>query len=258
VHFQRIRISLPINTTNPIAQMTDGPGAHNYTYDSPNRLTAATHPNQTNESYTFDDVGNRTASHQGSSYSYQAFNRLVTANSDTYAYNANGNLVSKTDASGSWSYTWDYENRLKQASKSGGVTVTFAYDALGRRVQNTSSAGATTKFVYDGADVVRDLDGSGNTVADYLNGPGIDNKLRQTASGVVSYFATDHLGTTVALTGASGSLSSTLNYDSFGNVTGGSPSTRYTFPGPPNPGFALSFRLIVVDVCQGGRTHLHQ
>jgi hypothetical protein len=101
--------------------------------------------------------------------------------------------------------------------------------------------------------VVRDLDGSGNTVADYLNGPGIDNKLRQTASGVVSYFATDHLGTTVALTGASGSLSSTLNYDSFGNVTGGSPSTRYTFPGPPNPGFALSFRLIVVDVCQGGK-----
>jgi RHS repeat-associated protein len=79
--------------------------------------------------------------------------------------------------------------------------------------------------------VLRDLDGSGNTVADYLNGPGIDNKLRQTASGVVSYFATDHLGTTRALTDASGSLTSTLNYDSFGNVIGGSASTRYTYTG---------------------------
>jgi RHS repeat-associated protein len=155
----------------------------------------------------------------------------VTANSSNFGYNANGNLTYKTDASGSWTYTWDYENRLKQASKSGGVTVTYAYDALGRRIQRTSSAGGTTKFVYDGADVVRDLDGSGATIADYLNGPGIDNKLRQTASGSVSYFATDHLGTTRALTDASGNVTSTLNYDSFGNVTSGSASTRYTYTG---------------------------
>jgi YD repeat-containing protein len=168
--------------------MTDSAGSHNYSYDSLDRLTGATHPNQTNESYTFDDVGNRTASHQGSSYSYQAFNRLVTANSNTYGYDTDGNLISKTDASGSWSYSWDYENRLKQASKSGGVTVTYAYDALGQRIQRTSSTGGTEKFVYDGADILRDLDGSGATIADYLNGPSIDNKLRQTASGIVSYF----------------------------------------------------------------------
>jgi YD repeat-containing protein len=60
------------NAINNITQMTDGAGSHNYTYDSLDRLTAATHPSQSNESYTYD-VGNRTASHQGSSYSYQAF-----------------------------------------------------------------------------------------------------------------------------------------------------------------------------------------
>lgn len=156
---------------------------------------------------------------------YQAFNRLVAANSNTYSYDTNGNLISKTDASGSWTYTWNYENRLKQVSKAGGVTVIYAHDALGRRVQRTSSTSGTTKFVYDGADVLRDLDGSGATIADYLNGPGIDNKLRQTASGIVSYFATDHLGNTRALTDASG----TLTYDSFGNVTGGSAPSRYTY-----------------------------
>jgi RHS repeat-associated protein len=219
------------NAVNNITQMTDGAGSHNYTYDSLDRLSAATHPNQTNESYTFDDVGNRTASQQGSSYTYQAFNRLTAANSNSYGYDVNGNLTSETDASGSWIYTWDYENRLKQASKSGGVTVTYAYDALGRRVQQTSSAGGTTKFVYDGADVIRDLDASGGTIVDYLNGPGIDNKLRQTASGGVSYFATDHLGTTRALVDASGGLTSTLNYDSFGKLIGGSASTRYTYAG---------------------------
>jgi RHS repeat-associated protein len=219
------------NAVNNITQMTDSAGAHNYTYDPLDRLTTATHPSQSNESYTFDDVGNRTASHQGSSYTYQAFNRLVAANGASFGYDTNGNLTSKTDASGSWTYTWDYENRLKQASKSGGVMVTYAYDALGRRIQRTSSAGATTKFVYDGADVIRDLDASGGMVADYLNGPDIDNKLRQTASGAASYFATDHLGSTRALTDASGNLTSTLNYDSFGNVISGSASTRYTYTG---------------------------
>jgi YD repeat-containing protein len=102
---------------------------------------------------------------------------MVAANGTSFGYDSNGNQSSKSDTSGTWTYSWDYENRLKQASKAGGVTVIYAYDALGRRVQRTSSVGGTTKFVYDGADVARDLDGTGSTIADYLNGPGIDNKL---------------------------------------------------------------------------------
>jgi YD repeat-containing protein len=124
-----------LNAVNKITQMTDGLGTHNYTYDTRDRLTAATHPNQTNESYTLDDVGNRTASHQGSSYTHQAFNRLTSANGSSFGYDPNGDLTAKADASGSWTYTWDYENRLKQASKSGGVTATYSYDAFDRRVQ---------------------------------------------------------------------------------------------------------------------------
>jgi RHS repeat-associated protein len=217
------------NAVNDITQMTDA-AVHNYTYDSLDRLTAATHPNQTNESYTYNEVGNRIASHQVSSYSYQPFNRLVTADSNSYAYDLNGNLVSKTDASGSWSYTWDYENRLKQAD-SGSVTVNYSYDALGRRIQRSSSQSGTTKFIYDDADVLRDLDGSGSTVTDYLNAPGIDNKLRQTTGSTASYIVADHLGTTRALADASGNITDVLAYDSFGNVTSGQAPTRYSYTG---------------------------
>src|SRR6266536_2397998 len=127
--------------------------------------------------------------------------------------------------------TRDRATPLKQASQSGGVTVTYAYDALGRRVQRTSSIGGTTKFVYDGADVLRDLDGTGNAIADYLNGPGIDNKLRQISGGAALYFVQDHLGTTRALADATGNVSSSLDYDSYGNVSSGSASTRYTYNG---------------------------
>ncbi len=219
------------NAVNNITQMIDGAGAHNYSYDALDRLTAATHPNQTNESYTYDDVGNRTASHQGSSYTYQTFNRLTAANGTSFSYNANGNLTSKTDATSSWTFTWDHENRMKEAIKSGGITITFAYDALGRRIQRTTNVGGATRFIYDDADVLRDLDGSGATIADYLNGPGIDNKLRQNSNGTVTYLLIDHLGTTRALTDASGNVSAELSHDSFGNLMIGSASTRYTYTG---------------------------
>ncbi len=219
------------NTVDSITQMIDGAGSHNYTYDSLDRLTAATHPNQVNESYTYDDVGNRTASHQGSSYTYQTFNRLVSANGATFGYDTNGNLTSKSDGSGNSTYTWDYENRLKESSLSGGAVVTYAYDALGRRIQRTSSISGTTKLVYDKLDVIRDLDGSGNTAADYLNALNTDERLRQTVSGNPSYFIADHLNTTRALADASGSISTSLNYDSFGNLQRGSASTRYTYTG---------------------------
>ncbi|MGH9904915.1 MAG: RHS repeat-associated core domain-containing protein, partial [Pyrinomonadaceae bacterium] len=111
------------------------------------------------------------------------------------------------------------------------VTVTSSFDALGRRIQRTSATSDTTKFVYDGPYVVRDLDGSGATIADYLNTPSIDNKLRQTISGTASYFLSDHLGTTRGLADASGNVTSSLSYDSFGNIAGGSASTRYTYTG---------------------------
>jgi hypothetical protein len=80
------------------------------------------------------------------------------------------------------------------------VTITYSYDALGRRVQRTSTVSRIEKFVYDGADVVLDLDASNAAIAEYLNGPGIDNKVRQLGSGTTSYFLTDHLGTTRSLT----------------------------------------------------------
>jgi RHS repeat-associated protein len=68
-------------------------------------------------------------------------------------------------------------------------------------------------------------------VNSYLNGPGIDNHLRQTNStSGVSYFLTDHLGSTSALTDGSGNLIEQISYDSFGNHIASS-RTRYTYTG---------------------------
>lgn len=218
------------NSANQITQVTEPASARSYAYDAVDRVTAMTSPGAPGEAYAYDGVGNRTSSHLSASYGYQGFNRLTTTAAAAYSYDANGNLISKTDAGGTWLCTWDYENRLKSAQRPDGLTVTYKYDAMGRRIQRAPSGGVTTNFTYDRTDVVLDANSDGSTVT-YLNGLGVDDKLRQTSSaGGALYFVQDHLGSTRALTDAGGSGVETEQYDSFGGGAG-SALTRYGYTG---------------------------
>ena len=138
-------------------------------------------------------------------------------------------MIQKSEGSNFWRYDWDYENRLTQASTRK-QTVRYAYDALGRRVRrNLAGSRENTKYTYDGLDVV--MDDNAGTQTKYLNGVGIDNKLRSTNGANVSYFLADHLGSTNGLTNSSGSLTASNSYDSFGNPTNPAFSSRYQFTG---------------------------
>jgi RHS repeat-associated protein len=108
-----------------------------------------------------------------------------------------------------------------------GQTVGYGYDALGRRSSRTFN-GATTSFLYDGGDVV--LDRTGATTVDYLNGAGVDEKLRQTSGIGNLYFLQDHLGSTSVLTGSTGSVVERARYEAFG-AGGASFNTRYGYTG---------------------------
>lgn len=223
------------NTASQITQIAEPGNTRSYGYDTVDRLTSATYTNplQASESYAYDSAGNRTSSQLSASYSYQPFNRLTNTNTASYVYDTNGNLTSKTDSTGSTLYSWDFENRLRQVTLPNGNTVSYKYDALGRRIQRSPSAGVATSFVYDGQDVIRDLNSDGSNV-DYLNGLGIDNKLRLTDSRLIAngplYFTQDHLGSTTALTNSLGNVVSQVSYDGFGNSAGNS-FTRYDYTG---------------------------
>ena len=218
------------NPANQISQIAELTQTRNFAYDNVDRLTAMTN-GTANESYTFDGVGNRTASHLSTSYLYQPNNRLTNTTTTSYVYNSNGNMVSKTDVSGTTQYIWDFENRLKQVIKPNGENALYKYDALGRRIERNLNNGASwQKFTYDGQDVMLDQNSDGTSVT-YLNGLGIDNKLRQTVNGQAQYFLSDHLGSTNALADASGNLIASTNYDSFGNATNANFPTRYQFTG---------------------------
>ena len=217
------------NAANQISQIAELTGTKVFGYDNIDRLTSVADAVNGNESYAFDGVGNRTASHLSNTYTHQPFNRLTATETGSYSQDANGNTVSKVEGSKRWTYTWDYENRLTQAWDRK-TRVRYQYDALGRRVERNLGFGRErTRFTYDGEDVL--LDNANGTQTKYLNGPGIDNKLSVRAGSAVSYFLADHLGSTNGLADATGSLTAQTGYDAFGNATNAAFPTRYQFTG---------------------------
>ena len=138
-------------------------------------------------------------------------------------------MTAKTDAQGTTNYRWDGRGRLVQATLPGGQAINYNYDALGRRASRTVN-NSTTNFLYSGKDVVIDQASDGQQV-DYLNGLGVDNKLRQSSAATgVLYFLQDHLGSTAALTNTGGEVVERQEYEPFGDSQG-SALTRYGYTG---------------------------
>ena len=140
------------------------------------------------------------------------------------ALDANGNTTSKTDSSGTTTYSWDFENRLTSVTLPGsGGTVSFKYDPAGRRIQKVFTQGSsstTTNYLYDGKgpNLVEEVDANGNVTARYVYGLRIDEPLAELRSGTTSYYQMDGMGSATSLSNGSGALANTYTYDSFGNL----------------------------------------
>jgi RHS repeat-associated protein len=147
--------------------------------------------------------------------------------SASYSFDTEGQTLSKTDSTGTTQYAWDARGRLSRVNLPNGKTVSYGYDPLGRRASRTDDSGTTT-FLYDGADVA--VDKNGGSESEYINGPGIDNKLRQSGTSGSIFFLHDHLGSTIGLTNGAGTTVERDSYDPYGNSPGGS-ATRYGFTG---------------------------
>jgi RHS repeat-associated protein len=201
----------------------------NYTYGPLYQLTQVTQGLTTTESYAYDPVGNRLSSLGMSPYAYNSSNELTSTPSAAFTYDNNGNTASKADANGTTGYTWDFENRLSAVTLPGtSGTVLFKYDPFGRRIQKSSASG-TTNYLYEGSNTIAELDGSGNLVARYTQGAGIDEPLAQLRSGAVDYYDQDGLGSVTTLAGTTGTIGNSYTYDSFGNLVASTGSAANPF-----------------------------
>ncbi|MCB0485860.1 MAG: RHS repeat-associated core domain-containing protein [Flavobacteriaceae bacterium] len=241
-----------------ITSINDVDGPTTYNYDSRNQLTGADRnagDARGDEQYAFDATGNRTDSHlHGANYDTTKGNRLSSDGTFTYQYDAEGNLVTRTEvATGSVRrFQWDYRNRLVQMTdeNSSGVAlqiVTYVYDALDRRISknvdatpNDTADGVVTQFIYDREDIILDIvdadgDGVGLPVVErrYLHGPGIDSVLSQDDGSQSEWLFVDHLGTIRDIRTDGGQLNH-ITFDSFGSIlsqTNATLDSRYGFTG---------------------------
>jgi RHS repeat-associated protein len=80
--------------------------------------------------------------------------------------------------------------------------------------------------------LLEEVDGSGNVLARYIQGTGIDEPLAETRGSTTSYYEADGLGSVTSLSNSSAALANTYTYDSYGQLTGSSGTVvnpyRYT------------------------------
>jgi RHS repeat-associated protein len=232
-----------------------------YLHDNTNQLIDADHTGQTDESYSFDENGNRTMS----GYSIGDNNQLLSDGTYDYEYDAEGNRTAKeTIATGEREeYAWDHRNRLVTITfkNSGGTvikTVDQLYDAFNqwirRRVDPDGATGSAalqdTYFSHLDNQIVLQFDGDEDTDLtnrDLWNPAAVDQILADEAvtslssAGTVLYPLTDHLGTTRDLTSYdTGTNTTTIEshrrFDAFGvmvSQTNSSFQILFLFTGRP-------------------------
>ena len=115
---------------------------------------------------------------------------------DSYSFNTDGFLTSRTIASGAYSgiATFDYSSRgeLLSASLPTGDTITYQHDPMGRKIAKSVNGVVVEKYLWqDATTLLAVYDGLDNLLQrfEYADGR---MPVAMTAGGAVYYMAYDH------------------------------------------------------------------
>jgi RHS repeat-associated protein len=213
--------------------MVEQSGTTTYTYDDLNRLLSVDYPSGLPDtvSYTYDAMGNRltlTADAVTTTYIYDNADRLTSTTGGSalsFTWDDNGQMLSK----GSQTFTWDALGRMSGLTN-GATTASYAYNGDGVRIQRTVDS-TTTSYLQDlasGLPVVLS-ETTGATTSRYVYGADLIALVESTPS----YYHADGLGSTRAITDASGLSTDQYAYDAFGASRShtGSSATSFTYTG---------------------------
>jgi YD repeat-containing protein len=172
------------------------------------------------DAYAYDAVGNRLSLTDNTTseqilYTYDDFNKLLTAGNRSFTYDADGNCTSVALQGGGTTrtYRWGYNNELLQITYGGGGTNTFTYDGIGRRVTKTDSTGSCS-FIYDGDRILSD----GHAVYTRAGSSRLISERRGNNS---QWYHADGLTSTRTLTNSTQTVTDTFRYDVWGDLAGG-------------------------------------
>ena len=156
------------------------------------------------ETFNYDAAGNITDA-PDSCFEYDTNNRLTTFKGSSVSYDMDGNMLSN----GSLTCTYDSANRLITA---GGHT--YTYNAEDVRIRNLCEDEDTTYTYNTNAKLSMLLMKTTNgVVTKYVYGKGL---IGEEVSGAFKTYHFDFRGSTIAITNASGNITDTFAYDTYG------------------------------------------
>ncbi len=178
---------------------------YRYTYDKAGRRLQATAPGGIlYEQNTYDAAGNVIRDIDGAAYGFDLSGRRTSVttpegSSQTFAYDASGNLTRTTDSMG--------------------YTTRFQTDAWGRVTLVTRADGSHERYTYDHAgNILTATDGEGHTASYAYNCRGLLSS-RTDAMGASEHFRYDREGNMVESTDRNG-VRLTLTYNMYQSLTG--------------------------------------
>ena len=177
-------------------------------------------------SYVYDAIGNRTASSNTTdelTYLVNALNQYTNIRNGVTlepTHDADGNMLTYGD----WTFAWNGENRLIQASNATTV-VTAAYDYMGRRFRKAVN-GVTNTFAYDGWAMIRET--SPDATNSYVYGLDLSGSMQGAGTiggilvadlnGTTAFYCYDANGNVTDLVDTNGTSVAHYEYDPFGNT----------------------------------------
>lgn len=191
-----------------------------YDHDPIGQLLAADRSAGTDEVFGWAD-GNPTGSNTVIGYE----NRLLRRGDWHMAYDAEGNMLVRSNAQTGTSFHFAYDvlDRLVHLEERDGVgavvnTVAYRYDAFNRRLARTHN-GVTVYTVYDFSQPLADVDGSNQVLAVYLNSDVADQRYgRYRAGEGVAWYLADRLQNVRDIADAQGDVVCTIDYSAFGRT----------------------------------------
>ncbi|MFV8259607.1 RHS repeat domain-containing protein [Bdellovibrio bacteriovorus] len=196
-----------------------------YTFDSTGRLTQTNKNSATVATYSYDSNSNRnggTIGAQPTTATYDDQDRLLTYNTLLFTYNANGDLLTKTNSvtSTTTQYVYDVFGNLTQVTLPSGAVITYEIDALNRRTGKLVNGVVQKRWIYmDQYRIAAELNAAGTITKRFIYGSKGNIPDYMIASGVKYRIISDHLGSPrLVVKQSDGAVIQRMDHDEYGRV----------------------------------------
>jgi RHS repeat-associated protein len=211
--------------TSQVETSSAGTTAYGYTYDTAGRLAQIAVNGVTSATYTYDSNGNRlgyTGPDGTFSATYDAQDRLTQYGSVTYTYTDSGDLSSRSDGGQTTGYVYDVLGNLIQVTLPDSTQISYLVDGRNRRIGKRVNGALLQGFLYQDTRYrrpVAELDGAGNVVSVFVYTHDTGAPDYMINGGNTYRIVADHLGSPrVIVNIATGEIVQRIEYDAFGNV----------------------------------------